>query len=61
MNIKITCSVKNENKDKVKIVIYEDDIEEIILRKAKAIGVKGYEGRLIWHFDEKIESVSIAD
>jgi hypothetical protein len=59
MQISIVGKVKDKNKKEHKLVITNNDLETLIVEKAKAIGIEGYEGRVWSHFDEQIVSVSI--
>jgi len=59
MDIRIRCVFKNAQKEIQHLVITKEDIEELIVQKAKDMGYTGYEGRILTHFDEEIESVQI--
>lgn len=51
------------DKDKVNhsIELYDIDIEKLILAKAKKMGIEGYNGRILTHYDERIIDVQIRD
>jgi hypothetical protein len=59
INIAIIGQVTDENKNKIEIPIYQSDIEELILAKAKEEGISGYEGTLFRHWDETVLKVVI--
>ena len=61
MDITIHGTVRNSEKDEVKISIHSHEIEQFIKSKAVALGVEGYQGEVWTHFDETITSVVIID
>ena len=59
MDVTIFGTVRDKERSVVKISIHNDEIEALIKKKAIDAGVKGYEGRIFSHYDERIATVVI--
>lgn len=59
MDIKINCTFKDSKKELRHLLITDEDIKDLIVKKAKELGQKGYEGKAFNRFDEKIQSIEV--